>query len=581
MKKSSSVWILPIVAAPYLYSEDAGLLTRGLYGNVEYSFIQDNIADVNNRASQSTFTQKYTLGQRGFIYSPNLLRYLLQGSFLVNDSSNDTSGVSMQTTTKNSNYRVNTDFIPSTKYPFSLYGEKSTTPYSSIQSSSSLSYNETSDRYGLNGSADLSYFNLRYGVGVTSLQRDGSFDSETRHNNDYTVSISQNYNHGMLSATYSDTSRDYLRNEKSMGLTQQWNDRNHDASINGTWNVDKTLSVASMLNYRDNSYIDMKNFTASSNINWRPNDKYNGGLNLSINKMDAKTSSITNAMIGGNSTYKVTPEFSTTQNISLYRMDGDTTSQTMGTAMLGGNYIKSFENNLVVNTGVSVFTKSEKNSVSSDLNTTLPDRDSYSYTISSGASKMIDSIKTRISANMSYYNSISTLDEKSKRFNATLMATATLSDEFNYRFSSYYVKDQNQYFNTFDNNISQENSEILTLDNSLSYVQDVGFRGKLTIGGGVMYTVTKSAKEVTVSRIAPHAESSFSYRFFQAMFFTSMLSASQDSVSDLTNYSATMGLNTMIRLITISLGARYTMQTGGTLYERSQNSAFFKVSRRF
>ncbi|MCK9373191.1 MAG: hypothetical protein M0P91_08330 [Sulfuricurvum sp.] len=577
MDKSTSFWILPLFLTPYLYGEGTGLLTRGLYGNVEYSYNQDIISDQNNRATQNSFAQRYTLGKRGSIYSPNLLTYLLQGSFLVNESKNESSTTSGSYSTKSSNYRLNTNFLSATVYPFSVYGEKTTTPYSSVQTGSSLSYNETSDRYGINGNARLSGANLRYGFTNSNLQRDGSFDSETRNNDDYTVSISQSYTEGGVSASYSDSTRDYVRNDKSNGMNQLWSDKNRDATINGNWNIDKTLKATSILSYRDSSYMNIKNLTANANLYWTPNDKYNGGVNLNVNKMG----DITNTVIGGNSNYRLTPEFMTTQNVSLYRSAGGFGDQTMGSASLGGNYSKTLENDLTVNTGVSLFAKTEKNNMPSDLNMTTRDRDMYSYTISSGASKMIKSIKTNISANVSYYDSFSTLEEKTKRFNANLMLSSTIAEDINYRLSVYYIKDENQFLSAMDGNFSYQSSEILTLDNSINYVQDIGFRGKLTMGGGVMYSVTKSDKEASMSRVAPHVSSSFTYQFFQAMFFNSMLSASQDSVSDLTNYSASMGLNYTLRMVTMSLGGRHMQQKGGTSQDRAQSSAYFKISRRF
>ena len=277
----------------------------------------------------------------------------------------------------------------------------------------------------------------------------------------------------------------------------------------------------------------------------------------------------------------MTPEFSTTQNISLFRVSGDYTEQTMGALMLGGHYIKSLENGLVLTTGVDLMGKSEQNSVASDLNLTLPDRNSYSYTVSQGASKAIESINSVVSGNISYYDLWTTLDEKTNRLSANMMLSAMIRHNLTYTLSGYYFKEESRYFSSLDESITQRNIQGLTFDNLMRYWQNISYDGKLSLGGGVSYTVTKSDQSERFTRIFPHLDGSFTYRFFQTLLLDSTISASQDSVSDLTNYSAYLGLNYTLRKMIMSFGTRYLLQTGGSLQERTQSSAFFKISRRF
>jgi hypothetical protein len=433
----------------------------------------------------------------------------------------------------------------------------------------------------MSGSVDLPYFMLRYSAESSDMQRDESFANETRNNKDYMVSIYKNFNEGTFSAVYNDRNRDYLRDDSYFQSHQEWSDHSRDARVNGTWNVDKTLRIGSYLTYMDNSYSDMTNLTGNLNANWHPNDRYIAGIDLTASSMEAGGYKNNTVMLGGNSFYQVTPEFSTTQNVSLYHVSGDYMDQTMGTLMLGGRYTKTLENNVVVTTSVDLMGKSEQNSVASDMNVSIPDRNSYSYTIASGASKLIESMRSRISTNVSYYDSTSTLDEKTQRFTANMMLSSTILDNLIYTLSGYYVNEESQYYAGLEAGMWQRNSEILSVDNMLRYWQDVGYDGRVSLGGGVAYTVSQTDNSDTLTRVFPHVDGSFSYRFFNSLFFNSTVSASQDSVSDMTNYSAYMGLNYTLRKIMITSGARYLLQTGGTLQESTQNSVFFRIMRKF
>jgi hypothetical protein len=428
---------------------------------------------------------------------------------------------------------------------------------------------------------ELPYFDLRYSAESSNMQRDESFADETRNNKDYMLSIYKSFNSGTLSAVYNDRFRDYLREDRYYNSTQDWSDHSRDTRINSTWNIDKTLRLGSSLSYFDNSMSDMKNISGNVNLNWHPTDRYTAGADLSVNRMSAGGYGSDTLMFGGNSSYQMTPEFSTTQNISLSRISGDYTEQTMGALMLGGHYVKSLENGLILTTGVDLMGKSEQNSVASDYNLTMPDRKSYSYTVSQGASKAIESINSRVSGNISYYDSWTTLDETTNRLSANMMLSAMIRHNITYTLSGYYFKEESQYFSSLDESITERNAQALTVDNIMRYWQNISYDGKLSLGGGVSYTVSKSDQSERLTRVFPHLDGSFTYRFFQTLLLDSTISASQDSVSDLTNYSAYLGLNYTLRKIMMSFGTRYLLQTGGSLQERTQSSAFFKVSRTF
>lgn len=562
--------------------------SNGLYGNLEYGYTQNRASDTNNKSSQESIIQNYTLGKTGYVYNPNLMSYLMQGSLFVTDTKSATNDQSSDSSIKSMNYRVNTDFIRSTKYPFSLYGEKTSSPYSSIQAGSSMSYNQTNDRYGVSGSVELPYFNLRYSGESSDMQRDETNADETRKNKDYTLSVDRRFQDGTFSAVYSNRTRDYLRDDRYFQSKQEWSDQAQDIRVNGAWNVDKTLRIDSYLTYMDSSYSDMKNMMGSVNINWNPTAKYMASVGATASTISSGGKSSDTVMLFGNSSYMVTPEFTTTQNVSLYRVTGDYSDMTMGTAMLGGHYTKALENSIVLTAGLDVMGKVEQNGAVSDINITVPDRNSYSYTASLGASKRIEAIRSSLSANLSYYDSASTLDDSTHRISANMMLSTAVSDNFYYTLSGYYINEASRYFTGLTMGTVQRDSEALTVDNTLRYWHDIGYDGKISLGGGVAYSKSQVDQQESLVRVFPHAEGSFTYKFFRTLFLNSTLTASQDSVSDLTNYSAYIGLNYTLRKIIMSFGTRYFYQTSGASsvstgvnQESTQSSVFFKISRSF
>ncbi|MDD5156659.1 hypothetical protein [Sulfurimonas sp.] len=562
--------------------------SNGFYGNLEYGYTENRASDVNNKSSQEAMIQNYTLGKTGYVYNPNLMSYLVQGSLMVTDTTNKTNDQSYDSKNKSMNYRVSTDFIRSTKYPFSLYGEKTSNPYSSIQAGSSMSYNQTDDRYGVNGSVELPYFNLRYSGESSDMQRDETNADETRKNKNYTLSVDKRFNDGTFSAVYSNRTRDYLRDDRYFQSKQEWSDQAQDIRINGSWNVDKTLRIDSYLTYMDSSYSDMKNMMGSVNINWNPTAKYMASVGATASTISSGGKSSDTVMLFGNSSYMVTPEFTTTQNVSLYRVAGDYSDMTMGTAMLGGHYTKALEDNLVLTAGLDVIGKVEKNKAVSDINITAPDRNSYSYTASFGASKRVEAISSSLSGNLSYYNSESTLNDSTKRISANMMLSTMISNNFYNTLSGYYTSETGRYYTDPTTGAIQMDLESVTVDNNLRYWYDVGYDGKISLGGGVTYSESQYNQQEKLVRIFPHAEGSFTYKFFRTLLFNSNLSASQDSVSDLTNYSAYIGLNYTLRKIIMSFGTRYFYQTSGASsgasgvnQESTQSSVFFKISRSF
>lgn len=585
VSKGSVAVVVVLFSYKHLVASDGdyGFLTRGFFGNVEYGYSQEQTKSENNKEARDTLSQNYTLGKTGFLYSPKLVSYLVQGSLLMDDSQSTSS----QSSSESVNYRINTDIIRESKYPFTVYADKTTTPYSNIQVGSTLSYNEENNRYGISGTAKVPYVNFRYSATASDMQRDESSAYEMRDEKTVMGNVYQNYDHGAFSATYNANMREYSRDNFDLQTRQAFDDQSNDVRINGTWTPDKTLRFASNVSYVENTgtLYNLRNTTGNFETAWTPTDRYIAGLDVGASTMSAAGSKYNTLMLNANSHYQVTPGLSATQNIALNRSDGDSTKYTMEMATLGVNYHKSFENEWMINTSASVTGQKQQNETSAEMNSTSADaginKEAYSYSLGQGVSKHFESIATTLSGDLSYYGMTSSLEEESQRMSANMLLSSNLWMNFYNTFSLYYIQDESLYYAGGEIGMLKRNTTVRTASNRLNYSRTVGYNGRLALGGGISYSVSQFNDEESVTRIYPNVNGNFSYLFFNALQFTSSVAASQDSVSDLTNYSANVGFNYRIRKITMSLDGRHYMQTGAEGRYTVVDSLFFKVARRF
>lgn len=572
-----SIWCVWAYGAP-----SGGLKTRGVYGNIEYGYLFDNATNRNYTISQNSFTQRYTLGLRGFVYSPNLLRYLIQGSFFIRDIDYVSNGVEEATETKQDNYLVNADFIQASKTPISLYAEKYSTPFTSNKPGSNYSYYDSGNRYGIQGTVSLPVLNLNYSANLSDQQLDGSFFEETRKSDDYTVSMSKTLKQGSLIATYTDTAREYARKDKTQNYSYDWGDHVRDARVNADWKFSDTLQMLSGLTYRENSFGGLKSLGGNLNANWSPNSSLNGGIMLNANTMSAGGMSNKNVMLAANAGYRFSPEVFTNYSVTTNYGTGDAYDYLLNMGMMGISYTKKLENQWLISGNTNLMLKNEQFTSSGDSNMTLlPDRKSYACTIAAGASRMIESIRSNVSANVSYFTSNSSIDEENRRLLLNGAISTTFTQNFTNSISLYYTDDINTYFDANTDEMIQSDYTNLAFNNMTRYSGKVGIKGRFSLGAGVSYNRYRSNRFGSFDRFYPRLDGSFSYQILPTMMFNSNASVGQDPVNDLTNYSAYMGLNYSMRRIVMSMGGRYMLQAGQVAGDYKQYSMFANIARPF
>lgn len=580
-RQSVACLIVMSVCSPMYAQVQYGNLTRGLFGNIEYGYMRDSSELSTTSTEQSTINQRYTIGKRGSIYSPNLLSYLLQGSFLIQDIDATTNSESVNRSQKVDNYRVNADFFRKTNFPFTLYGDKSINPYASIDGGNAYSYDASNEQMGVTGSMKLPYFDLQYTAENFDTKRNETFADETRKGSNYSLTLSKNYEQLKLSLSYIDRNQDYNRVDRNQTVLQNWTDHNRNMRANAIWTPQKEISVISNIGYSENSYIDMKNTSGNVNASWTPNNRLQAGADVSVNFMQAGGMRNDTVMISENSSYRFSPETTARQTVSLYRTNTDNSDMTVGMATAGGQYSKTLDNNVSVNGGVDVGIRNEQYSSSMNTGGIAPSRTVSNHTISAGASKRIEAIRATISANASYYGTYTSLQEKSKRFNLNTNFNARVNENTHFVLYTYYLQDESSYLS--GSTLDPMKTQQLSVNAMFRYSNTMGYNGNYSVGAGLMYTNTKMGQNDNYNRLLPSVDASLMYRLLDSMMLNSNVVVSQDTVSDVTNYSAYLGLNYHLRKIAMSMGIRHFRQEGGTvgMLDSKRESFFFKVTRPF
>ncbi len=575
MKSRFFASFLALASIPCLLQAD---YTRGVYGKLEYVLMHDNISDKYNSTDRKSFVQNYQIGYEHYIYSPRLLTYDFGFSFYIDNSTSDVSNNGSTTKSKNetkhTNYKAYLHFIKKSKFPFTLYYEKIDSPLWSTAPNGTTLITYKTDKSGIYGRMKLDVFNLNYEYRQAKTEKTESFAFENGDTKRFAIGIDKQFDENKTASfNYSHEIRDYYRTDKGLNYVDSWNDVVDNAVATYSWIISKTLSFASSVNYLKNEYLDYEDLTGTASLSWTPSKKHSE--TFSIVADNTKTQDGTNTFISVNQSgnYNLTDNFSTNHGFQVYNASGDLYNLTLASATVGTSYLKKFSETFNASFGASVTGRTEKYDYS-DQNVSIRDRNMLSYTLSSGVSKSFEEEKSNVSGGISYYQLISTTSDATQRLTANASYNKKFSNQLSYYIKLYSTVDSNTYTNV-DNNESTRTTNILSIDNALSYWRAVGYNGKMTLKAGLMYSVGTFA-----NRVNPYGNFSFFYMLRRDLMFKTVARVSSDTAYNVTSYTGTADLIYRIRKIEMRTGVQMSRQSGGTFGYRNHINYFFRISRR-
>ncbi len=575
MKRSFFLPLFAFAALPGVLQAD---YTRGVYGKLEYVLMHDSISDKYNTTDRKSFVQNYQIGYEHYIYSPRLLTYDLGLSFYIDNSTSDVnSGISTtksKNETKHTNYKAYLNFIKKSKFPFTLYYEKIDSPLWSTAPNGTTLVTYKTDKGGIYGRMKLDAFNLHYEYRQAKTQKHESFAYENGDTKRFAIGMDKSFDENRTATfNYSHEIRNYYRSDNGLNYTDSWNDVVDNAVATYSWIISKTLSFASSVNYLKNEYLEYEDLTGTASLNWTPNKKHSENFSIVADHTTTKDGKNTFLSLNESGSYRYTENFSTNHGFQVYNASGDLYNMTLASATFGTSYLKPFSETFNASFGAYVTGRTETYDYS-DQNISIQDRNMLSYTLSSSVMKSFDEKKSNLSAGVSYYQLISTTSDATQRITANAGYNKKFTDQLSYYFKLYSTHDSNTY-TTAENNETSRTTNILSIDNSLSYWRAVGHNGKMTLKAGLLYSAG-----TFINRFNPYGNFSFFYMLRRDLMFKMLARVSTDTGYDVTSYSGSTDLIYRIRKVEIRTGIQMSRQTGGTFGYRDHINYFFRISRR-
>ncbi len=568
MKKVASVFLLlSIFGSGLLYAYN--YRDKGAYGGIEFRYVDDYYETNSSVTSQKAFIQEYMLGYMGNVYSPRLLDYTVEGVLRFENIDDKTQGVKSTTKIDSQDYKVNLAFIKETKYPFTLYAQRTNRPYSTIYSQSINRYTQDLEKYGIMGSMKFDLFTLNYGASKNKRVQEDIATLQNRDTTSYNISARRNEANYNIQVSYNHLKR-ITDQTYANSKTSRINQTDDTADIRYGWNISDTLTLSSGLRYLQSDYYRTKTTTADANLRWVPNKKYNGMVSVSASRSDQYgnaydigdaqlySNQVDVININQNFNYNVTPQLILTQNMSYYDFSSDRSSGTIYSLRLGANYSKQLKENTRMQLSSSIDMRSSKNETSGTEYSSYQSLDKESYRVNLGArlNQNLPSIRSTLNTGVTYYGMRTSLDETRDRYSLNGSLFTRLFGEFSNRIDVSYMDDESlTYLSSLDGLYSRSITR-LDVGEYIDYATRLGIRGRLSLKVGVRYSEIDN-DGLVVSRTVPRADMNLNYRFWQRLIFSAGAHVDKDLTYNYINYSANANISYKIRKVSFSMGYQY------------------------
>ncbi len=533
---------------------------EGVSGLVQYTYQKDENKDINAESDKSSFIQQYNLGAQGDIYNPRLLMYNIGGSFIKEDSKIDESRIGESTVNAESRaYNFKLDFIQGTKYPFTIYRQKYERPTWTIQPEQIFLTRQTTDRYGLLGNVRISdATNLRYDFHEDDTKTTGQLQQTDQANKSFLIGIDSRRGEEYINSSYS-----YQQNlEKTTNRYEAIN--NADVSFGLKPGKDTRFNMAT--SYYDNSYSEFADTSTQMNFNYMPSPDFNSNLSLWADRIKQKDKIGDFATLSGNAAYKISPFFTTNQDLTIYKSVGDFGNDSTESLTVGLAFAKPLPD------GITVSADTSANGTAQQSEQTQS-KDSVSYSFGGRASKLFNTINSEISGGASSFSYSSSLGGKATRYGYNAGFISRFIQDLTFR-SLLNFSEENIIGDEINGTSTVTKTKHLISDNSLEYVVPLGDRGSLGAKAG---TVSESG---TTPRTFSYGNSTFRYVPVRDLSLNAGLNYYKESLYKTRTILSSVGVDYRLRSITMSF-KNDSWREKGPQGVRTRSTTFLQVSRQF
>ncbi|QOY54443.1 hypothetical protein HUE87_11280 [Candidatus Sulfurimonas marisnigri] len=475
---------------------------KGLSGNIEFNYEDDQSETQDYKNSEETFTQKYKLLYDGNVYHPKILQYKVYGSLDYSDlKQNDSmSNIKNDNSSQSNNYGGDFSFLKSTKVPFSIGYSKFTEPSIEIgvdANSTSIYYLRTIENYNFGGSVDLGKFGLNYYLNESKNKKNSSNTSEKETDAKYGVNLNykgtgQSFKLGFLN----NIRKVDTNNVNSNAIDSEDNvvDFSYSYYPSQSFKLDTSLLYQSTT--IDNNVSNLETKVAYGNIvlNWKPNKDILGSIGLDIVNTDYSPydyNNISNPTEGSNSistinlnqmfSYNILPGLLVGQNASYFTTQDDIYMNKRAMFNLITTYSKTinlFNQRNIITTSSLVGNVVSNTTERFDENQTSAEEDSLDKTLTLSLRASLRENLPRLRSNgtiVTSYNRVMQSQEDSSDTWRTSVNLETYLGYLTNKFVASYQLKQGTTVVSYGNN------------SNLSYNRRIGLRSTISASAGYTY----------------------------------------------------------------------------------------------
>ncbi|MCK9472119.1 hypothetical protein [Sulfurimonas sp.] len=502
----------------------------GLYGSLNYLYIQDDYTNSGRENSKENFLQEYKMGYKGNIYSPRLLDYSLEGLIRFDTEKLQRDKETSKRKTYGEDYKAYLDFIKDTKVPFTIYANKTQRPVNTVYSAYSTNYQYETSGEGVTGSLKFEPYMVTYGA--TTIKTVAEFSDRLQDSRTTTYSSSFRYNKEKhnVQANYSHSILENEQNYINDEITSI-NQVKDIFAISHNWKASDAFNIDSTASYENDEYYARETMDAGVNLNYRPKnadyDTYLSflGTTMEYGDLTGGEKYIFDSLnINQGVNYRVTPSITLSESAMAYLYDSTTSSGSNSYVNLDAthNYATTIFSDvsftLVSRVGVQKNDSIVKTILDANSTTTKTSTERYNIQLTARGRKNFPSINSNLNIDSGYYHSLYSTKREEQRYNFGLYFLSKIFSIVNNNITARY-----SHTNTIPapSLITPEGRSSYSTTNimeSLDFHFRLGARGRIRFRVGAEYVNTKTDNE-TNSRVDPRAEMNMNYRFFNNWMF--------------------------------------------------------------
>lgn len=579
MQKKTLFWVyLILILTPMLSAQEYP--DKGFYGSLGFLYMEDKYLSGNTESSRDNFTQEVKLGYEGNIYSPRLLEYTIEGLLRYDNENNQRDDYSSKQKSTGNDYRANLNFIKETKFPFTVYANKTERPINTVYNAYSTNYVYETSSEGATGSIDFEPYMFTYGAISTKTIAEFSDRLQNQQTDTYNTSFRYSEGAHNLQANYSHAIQENQQTYINDAITSVSQVKDL-FNIAHTWKASKDLMVNSTASYQNDEFYQSETKDVGLDLYWRPEGAdYDGSLSLNGYTMDFGSEisggkyTLDSTSVNQMFNYRVTPTITLSENAMLYTYDSTNAKGSTSYVNLDAShyYDTTFFNDVpfVLLSRVGVQKNDSDIKTTFDNNSTIlsTSAERYNFDVNARVKKELPSIDSNLNFDSGYYYSVTSIEQEEQRYNFNLSLLSKLFSIVNNNISARYMQTNTSSKSIETDEVTKNSYSRTSLMEMLDFYFNLGVRGRIGFKVGAEYENMKTNAQ-TMSRVSPRGEMNLNYRFFQSWMFSS--SARVNELYNTTEYSGNANLTFQAGKTSFLMGYQYNKSEVASVFNNIRN----------